>query len=187
MSRLSGKARYLPLLSTGLALLMMSLVSCASSGSPIDTGSSQGGVEGFKTPNPNLFTPTPKFPVFTIGAWPSSYTPQNNDTVTIYVLCRVQPTDMSGPGKPPDPPVSVHVEIHDPFTKTADGATDASGLATIPISFNIPLNKSGYPVRVYVSASYGNPPHTYNAETVFTANITQPPPATATPATTPTP
>src|SRR5262245_3575496 len=96
MSRWSGKARYLPLLLTGLGLLMMSLVSCASSGSPIDVGGSQGGVEGFKTPNPNLFTPTPRFPTFTIGAWPSNYTPQNNDTVIIYVLCRTQPPDMSG-------------------------------------------------------------------------------------------
>jgi hypothetical protein len=183
MSRLSGKARYLPLLLTGLGLLMMSLVSCASSNSPVDTGSSQGGVEGFKTPNPNLFTATPQFPTFTIGAWPSNYTPQNNDTVTIYVLCRVQPRDLSGPGQPPPypPGVSVHVEIHDPFTKSADGTTDASGLATIPISFSDP--KSGYPVRVYVSTSYGN--HTYNAETVFTPNVTEPPPATAVPSVTP--
>jgi len=183
MSRLSGKARYLPLLVIGLSLLTISLVACASSGAPIDTGSSQGGVEGFKTPNEILFTATPKFPVFTIGAWPSSYTPQNNDTVTIYVLCRAQPPDLSGPGLPPNPPVSVHVEITDPFTKSADGTTDASGLATIPIAFSDP--KSGYPVRVFVSALYKG--LTYNAETVFTPNVTQPPSPTTAPGTTATP
>jgi hypothetical protein len=179
MSRLPGGARRLTLLLIGLGLLSISLVACASSGSPTDSSSSDSGVEGFKTPNPNLYTPTPAFPAFTIGAWPSNYSPQNNDTVTIYVLCRVQPRDLNGPGQPPPypPGLSVHVEIHDPFTKSADGTTDASGLAAVPISFSDP--KSGYPVRVYVSASWQG--HTYNAETVFTPNVTQPPSPTVTP------
>jgi hypothetical protein len=121
-----------------------------------------------------------------MGAWPSNYSPANNDTVTIYVLCRIQPVDpntgnLNGPGLVASNQ-PIHVEIHDPFTKLADGTTDAHGLATIPISYSDP--KSGYPVRVYVSTSYGG--HTYNAETVFTPNVTLPPPPTATPATTPT-
>jgi hypothetical protein len=179
MSRLSGGARRIALLVIGLGLLTTSFVACASSGSPTDGSSPDSGVGGFKTPNPALFTPIPTFPAFTIGAWPSNYSPQNNDTVTIYVICRAQPSNLSSPPQPPNPPVNVHVEIHDPFAKTADGVTDASGLAAIPISFSDP--KSGYPVRVYVSAPYGG--RTYNAETVFTPNVTQPPPPTATPAT----
>ncbi len=179
---MSREARYVALLAVGFGLLTMSLVACASSGAPGASGASDSGVAGFKTPNPNLFTATASFPQFTIGAWPSTYSPQNNDTVTIYVICRIQPPDLSGPGQPAaNQPV--HVEVHDPFTKVADATTDVDGLATVPISFSDP--KSGYPVRVYVSSSWKG--HTYNAETLFTPNILQPPPATATPLTTATP
>lgn len=176
------KTSQFALLFVGFTLLALSLVACQSSNGQADNPSSNV-LSGFKTPNAGLFTPTPTFPPFTIGAWPSNYSPQNNDTVTIYVLCRVQPKDMSGPPTPPNPPISVHVSITDPFTKSADGTTDASGLAAIPIPFSD--SKSGYPVRVYVSTSYGG--HTYNAETAFTPNVTQPPPPTATGSTTPTP
>jgi hypothetical protein len=174
------KTSQFALLLIGFTLLALSLVACQSNNGSNDN--SAGNVlSGFKTPNTALFTATPNFPPFTIGAWPSNYSPQNNDTVTIYVLCRVQPSDMSSPPAAPNPPVSVHVSIADPFTKTADGTTDASGLAAIPISFSDP--QSGYPVRVYVSASWKG--ITYSAETDFTPNVTQPPPAT--PSTTATP
>lgn len=177
------RPEHFALLLIGFALLALSLVACQASDTSND-GASGGGdlLSGFKTPNATLFTPTPTFPPFTIGAWPSNYSPQNNDTVTIYVLCRVQ-KDMGGPPAAPNPPISVHVSISDPFTKSADGTTDSSGLAAIPISFSDP--RSGYPVRVYVSTNYGG--HTYNAETVFTPNVTQPPSPTGSPSTTVTP
>lgn len=173
-------ASRLGLLLVGLMLLALSLVACQSSDQS-NTGSSGDALSSFKTPNPGLFTPTATFPPFTIGAWPSNYSPQNNDTVTIYVLCRVQPADMSGPPTAPNPPVSVHISIADPFQQSADGKTDATGLAAIPISFSDP--KSGYPVRVSVSAAYKNV--TYNAETVFTPNVTQPPSPTVSVSATP--
>ncbi len=176
------KTSQFALLLIGFALLTLSLVACQSSNGSNDN-SSGNVLSGFKTPNAGLFTPTPTFPPFTIGTWPSNYSPQNNDTVTIYVLCRVQPADMSGPPTAPNPPVSVHVSITDPFVMSKDGTTDASGLAAIPIPFSDP--RSGYPVRVYVSTAYGG--RTYNAETAFTPNVTQPPPPTATASTTATP
>lgn len=180
MTRRTGQVG---LLLIGFILLALCLVACQTSNGSQDNSSGGDALAGFKTPNPGLFTPTPTFPPFTVGTWPSNYSPQNNDTVTIYVLCRVQPKDMSGPGTAPNPAISVHVSITDPFTKSADGTTDSTGLAAVPISFSDP--KSGYPVRVYVSTSWGG--HTYNAETAFTPDVTQPPPPTAAPSTTSTP
>jgi hypothetical protein len=177
---MSDQAKRFALLVMALSVLAVLLVACGSSG-PADYSSSGGGgvLDGFKTPNPALWTPTPTFPPFTIGAWPSNYSPLNNDTVTIYVLCRVQHADMS---QPPDPAASVpiHIDIQDPFTKSADGTTDAEGLAAIPMSFSDP--KTGYPVRVYVAGQWGG--KTWHAETFFTPAVETAP--TATPAPSPT-
>lgn len=177
-------AKQLVLLVIGCALLAVSLVACSGGGGGGGSGASGSGVDGFKTPNPHLFTPIATFPPFTIGAWPSNYSPANNDTVTIYVLCRTQQSDSNGNLNGPGQPAAqqpVHVEITNPFTKSADGTTDTDGLATVPISYSDP--QSGFPVRVYVSTSWHG--RTYNAETVFTPNVTQPPPPTATPSPTP--
>lgn len=179
-SGMSSRAKRFALLLIGLGLLAMSLVACAASASPNTNGSSDSGVGGFKTPNPGLFTPTPAFPPFTIGAWPSTYSPQNNDTVTIYVLCRIQ-SDMNGPPRAASG-IPVHVQVDTPINKGADGTTDTTGLAAIAISFNDP--QSGTPVRVDITAPYQG--HSYLAQTFFTPNVTQPLP-TATSAVTATP
>ena len=97
------------------------------------------------TPNPGQLTPTPTFPPFTVGTWPSNYSPNNKDSITIYVFCRVQPSDMAGPSKPPNS-LQVTVQVLDPVNKQFTGNTDNDGLAAVPITFDD--QQSGKPVVV---------------------------------------
>jgi len=158
-----------------LCVLAIALVACDSSPVP-GASNGNGVVPGFKTPNPGLFTPTPTFPPFTVGAWPSNYSPQKNDTVTIYVLCRVQIASMDKPSTPPSSALSVHLNVPD-LSKQADGNTDAEGLAAIPITYVGAA--TGKPVRVYISVTYKN--KVYTAETLFTPDVAHPPTPTVSP------
>jgi hypothetical protein len=158
-----------------LCVLAIALVACDSSPVP-GSSNGNGAVPGFKTPNPGLFTPTPTFPPFTVGAWPSNYSPQKNDTVTIYVLCRVQVASMNGPSTPPSSALSVHINAPD-LSKQADGSTDAEGLAAIPITYVGAA--TGKPVRVYISVTYKG--KVYTAETLFTPDVSHQPTPTANP------
>jgi hypothetical protein len=169
-----GRARQWMMAYIAFGVLSFSLVACQSS--PV-AGSSNGngGVPGFKTPNPGLFTPTPTFPPFTVGAWPSNYSPQKNDTVTIYVLCRIQVAAMDNPSNPAGS-VPVHVTVPD-LSKQADGVTDAEGLAAVPITFVGAA--TGKPVRVYIRVDYKG--KSYTAETLFTPDVTHQPTPTAAP------
>src|SRR5262249_31603640 len=99
-SFLSSQPKRFALLVMMLSFLGVCLVACTAGGSDLGDSGGDSGIDGFKTPNPLLWTATPTFGPFTVGAWPSNYTPQNNDTVTIYVLCRTQPKDMTKPGQP---------------------------------------------------------------------------------------
>jgi hypothetical protein len=157
-----------------LCAFSIALVACDST--PV-AGSSNGNgaVPGFKTPNPGLFTPTPTFPPFTVGAWPSNYSPQKNDTVTIYVQCRVQDATMNGPSQPSGT-LPVHVNVPD-LNKQADGNTDAQGLAAIPITYV--GAETGKPVRAYISVTYKG--KVYTAETLFTPDVMHQPSPTAAP------
>lgn len=156
-----------------LCVLAVGLVACDSG--PVAVSSNGNAVPGFKTPNPGLFTPTPTFPPFTVGAWPSNYSPQKNDTVTIYVLCRVQDATMTNPSQPSGT-LPVHVRAPD-LSKDATGSTDAQGLAAIPITYvGAPTGK---PVRVYVDVTYKG--KVYSAETLFTPDVNHPPTPTAGP------
>jgi len=176
-------AKRFGLLTVVLCLLGISLVACSSSDSPVAVGSSDNsGISGFKTPNANLWTPTPTFPPFTVGAWPSNYSPLLNDTVTIYVLCRTQ-QDMNNPPGVPSSPVTVHVQAGAPINKSADGTTDASGLAAVPLPFSLPQSAAGKPIEIAVNASYGG--KSYLAKTYFTAAVTTQPTPTPAPTSTP--
>lgn len=175
----SLQAKRFGLLMIVLCLLGISLVACSASDSPVAGSSDNSGINGFKTPNASLFTPTATFPPFTIGIWPSNYSPQNNDTVTIYVLCRTH-QDMNNPPAPAAQ-LSIHVQVYDPINKGADGKTDDTGLAAIPISFSDPL--SGRPVRVDATVTYGG--KGYLATTYFTPAVTTAPTATVAPTATP--
>ena len=160
-----------------LCMLAIGLVAC-DSGPVAGSSNGNGAVPGFRTPNPGLFTPTPTFPPFTVGASPSNYSPQKNDTVTIYVWCRVQDQTMNGPSTPPSGSLPVHVNVPD-LSKQADGNTDADGIAAIPITYvGAPTGK---PVRVYISVTYKG--KVYTAETLFTPDVSHP----ATPTVNPSP
>jgi hypothetical protein len=174
------------LLVAALVVVSVAFVACQATPPTPSVGASadSSGANVFRTPNPSLASPTPTFPPFTIGAWPSNYSPGNDDSVTIYVLCRVQ-KDMNNPPQPPNPPVTVTVLVGDPVGGTHTAVTDLDGLAAVNFSFTDP--QSGVPVVVSVSATYGN--QTYTAQTFFTpAPATKPSPSpSASPSTTATP
>lgn len=81
---------------TLLFLIAAILAACAAP-TVAGTTSTDNGINVFRTPNPNDASPTPTFPPFTVGAWPSNYSPANNEHMTIYVLCKSQPKNQSGP------------------------------------------------------------------------------------------
>jgi hypothetical protein len=160
-----------------LCMLAIALVACDSS-PVLGSSNGNGAVPGFKTPNPGLFTATPTFPPETMGAEPSNFSPQKNDTVTIYVWCRMQDQTMKTPDYPPPGTVQVHVSVPD-LGKQADGTTDAVGDAAIPITYvGAP---SGKPVRVYVTATFKGKPFANGAETLFTPDVSHPPTPSVTP------
>ncbi len=170
-------ARRFVILLAALSTLSVTLVACQVTGTN-STGSDTGATFSFTTPNPKSQTPTPTFPPFTVGAWPSNYSPQALDNITIYVLCRVQVASMSGPAQPP-PPLTVTIQIGAPINKTLTGKTDANGLAAIPLSLSDP--SPGTPVQVTVFVNWQN--QTYQNQTFFTPGATY----TPTPKSSPTP
>jgi hypothetical protein len=180
MHALSPRFRRAALALAALFILALGLVGCQQAPLP---GQGNNVQVQIITPNPGQLTPTPTFPPFTIGAWPSNYSPNNKDTITIYVLCRVQPASMAGPGTPPSPGLSVQVQVGAPVNQTYEGTTDAEGMAAI--TFNIDDSQSGLPVVVTAIVTYNG--QTYVAHTFFTPNPSaQPKPtpkgtATATP------
>jgi hypothetical protein len=175
------RARRFVTLLAAFAFLAVTLVACQVTGpnGGANKGSGGGGYT-FTTPNPASQSPTPKFPTFTIGAWPSNYSPQPLDNITIYVLCRVQTANMSSPATAPNPLV-VTVQINAPINQSYKGTTDANGLAAIPVSFSDP--KPGTPVQVTVYATYGGT--TYSNTTFFTPGATLKPSPTPTGSVTP--
>jgi hypothetical protein len=172
-------ARRFAILLAALSTLSVTLVACQVTGTGSGAGSDTNSAFTFTTPNPKSQSPTPAFPVFTIGAWPSTYSPQALDNITIYVLCRVQNPSMTGPASPPPGPLTVTVQVKDPINKVLTGKTDATGLAAIPLSFTDPT--PGTPVQVTVYANYQN--KSYYNQTFFTPGATY----TPTPKSSPTP
>ncbi len=163
-------ARRAALALLAFCMLPIALVGCQQGALP---GQSNGNTQiQIVTPNPGQRTPTPTFPPFTVGTWPSNFSPNNQDTITIYVLCRVQPASMAGPGTPA-PGLAVQVQVLDPINQSYQGTTDNDGMAAI--TFPINDSHSGTPVVVNVSVTYNG--QTYVAHTFFTPN----PGATPTP------
>jgi hypothetical protein len=176
---MSVYVKRLGLLAVALVSLSISLAACAVGQSSSSSPSLAPGIS-FVTPDPAQASPTPSFPPFTIGAWVSNYSPNQNDTVTIYVLCRVQDPTMQTPSVPPPTPVHVRVAL-DQLGAVLEGDTDKDGIAAISYTFNDP--NTGQPVDITVTASYQG--HPYIARTFFTPGINIVP--TATPGGTPGP
>ena len=168
-------ARRFALLFIAMSVLSVTLVACQVSGASVGGGSNTGSGLNFTTPNPSKLSPTPTFPPFTIGAWPSNYSPQALDNITIYVLCRVQSSTMAGPATPPNP-LTVTVLVDTPINKTLTATTDANGLATVPLSFSDP--NPGTPVVVTVYATWNG--QVFRNQTFFTPGATNTPTPAAT-------
>lgn len=156
---MSVHAKRFALLIIAFGVIAVSLVACQTP----NVGTDSSNTILIPTPNSANVTPTPKFPVFTIGAWPSNFAPQLNDTVTIYVVCRVQDPSMQGPSHPP-PSLTVIINVGAPINQQFSVRTGADGYATKAFSFNDPT--PGQPVIVGISTVYSGTP--YNAQTFFT-------------------
>ena len=173
------QARRFAILVVALSVLSVALVACQATALPGGGGAATGKSLTFSTPID--VSPTPTFPAFTIGAWPSNYSPNNPDTITIYVICRVQDPTMQTPAKPPNPGVPVTIFVQGAINQTFTATTGADGIATAQVAFSDP--NPGVPVIVQVSAPYQN--HTYINQTFFTPGATFTPTPSVSPGTTP--
>jgi hypothetical protein len=155
------QARRFALLIVALGIIATSLVACQTPSSANSGGSN---AILIPTPNASNLTPTPKFPPFTIGAWPSDFSPDLNGTLTIYVVCRVQDQSMQGPSHPPPAGQPINVSIGNPVSQNFNVRTGADGYAVVTFNYNDP--NPGQPVIVNVSAVWNGA--TYNGQTFFT-------------------
>lgn len=162
---MSKQAKRIGLLSVALVVMAFSLVACqlpASTGGSSNTTSN--GAILLPTMDTTNVSPTPAYPPFTVGAWPSNFSPNNNDTVVIYVICRVQDPSMQGPSKPPPTPLQVNIFVGGGIGQGYSGTTGKDGIAAIPVTFNV--TQAGQPIVVNVTVSYNG--KTYKAQTFFT-------------------
>ncbi|HEX8995261.1 MAG TPA: hypothetical protein VF812_04470 [Ktedonobacterales bacterium] len=172
------QARRYILMVVALSVLSVALVACQATAV---TGSGNSGGPSFTLTTPGAGSPTPTFPEFTIGAWPSNYSPGNPDTITIYAICRKQDTTMMTAPQPPNPGVTVTFLIGSPINQTATGTTGSDGIATAQVAFSDP--NPGTPVIVTVTTSYNG--QTYTNTTFFTPGATFTPTPSVNPNTTP--
>lgn len=161
------------LLVMALVTLTISLVACESSPGTNSPTSGNGSGAPLTNAGGISVSPTPTFPPFTIGAWPSDRSPGVNDTITIYVLCRVQDPTMKGPSTPAAGQ-KIQINVLDPINQGLQGTTDAQGYAAVSVTFNDP--KPGTPVVVQVSTVWNG--KTYTNESFFTPGATFKPTAT---------
>lgn len=179
---MSQMAKRVALIALAIGVLGAALVACASPAPPAaPAASGGGGVNAFHTPNPALQSPTPGFPAFTVGAWPSDYSPAANGTVTIYVVCRIQDPSMSGPPRPAAGQV-VTINVGSPLNLAQNVTTDNSGLGNW--QFTIVDKQNGQPVVVTVTTNFQG--KTYTANTFFTPSPVAPPSPSASPSGSPT-
>jgi hypothetical protein len=166
----STQAKRIGLLVLALAFMATVLVACT--GGPVAVNPNAGGGNlTFQTPDTAQNTATPTFPPFTVGAWVSNYSPNINDSITIYVICRVQDTaNMTNPPHPPAPGLKVSLILSGPINASLDGSTGADGIAAIPYVVNDPY--VGQPVTIVVHVTYGG--QTYRAATFFTSGPSTP-------------
>ena len=172
------------LLLVAVAVLAVAFAACSAPATPAGAlpGAGSGNVNGFHTPNPTDGSPTPAFSPFTIGAWPSNYSPGASDTVTIYVVARIQDQTMLTPPRPA-PGLTIDFIAGDPVRQSGSGQTGPDGIATWTLTFKD--QPPGIPVTVSINTSYNQ--QQYHAETFFTPGVNIAPTPTPPPGSTPTP
>lgn len=173
------QARRFIIMVAALSVLSVALVACQATA--VTGGGATGGAGSFTLTTPGAGSPTPTFPPFTIGAWPSNYSPGNPDTITIYVICRVQDKTMMTAPQPPNPGVAVTILVGAPINQSATVTTGTDGIAATQVAFSDPT--PGTPVIVQVTAQYNNV--SYTNQTFFTPGATFTPTPSAAPNTTP--
>ncbi len=160
---MSHMAKRVALIALAFGVLAAGLAACASPAPPTPPATGGGGVNAFHTPNPALQSPTPAFPAFTIGAWPSDYSPAAGGTVTIYVVCRIQDPSMGSAPRPAAGQV-VTINVGPPLNLAQNVTTDNAGLGNW--QFTVVDNQNGQPVVVTVTTNFQG--KTYTANTFFT-------------------
>ncbi len=164
-----SQAKRIGLLALALTLMAMLLVACTAG--PVAVSPNVGGGNlSFQTPDTAQNTATPTFPLFTVGAWVSNYSPGTNDSITIYVICRVQDPTMATPPHPPAPGLQVRIILIGPINGSLTGATGTDGIAAIPYVLNDPY--VGQPVTIIAHVTYGG--KDYAAQSFFTSAPTTP-------------
>lgn len=175
----------LGLLLVSFLLIGIAVVACATpqGSTPYNSGSNGGNV--FQTPS-SPSSPTPAFPGFTVGAWPSNYSPGNTGTLTIYVICRIQDPSMQTP-----PKAAANVTVELTFTPAGNASvnipamsaqTGGDGIAAFTFQFSDPT--SGVPIVVQAVAIFNGV--SYPAQTFFTPNPEAKPTPSATSSPSPT-
>jgi len=144
-------SRRWALLLLALATLLVALVACEAPNNAPPASSGNTGAIIISTPAGASSSPTPVFPPFTIGAWPSDTTPDSSATITIYVICQMQDPSMTTPSKPAIG-VKVRVSILDPINQTFTKTTGKDGIATVNVNFKD--SHPGQPVTVNVSTTW---------------------------------
>ena len=180
---MSQRMKRFALLLVAVAVLAVAFAACSAPATPAGAlpGAGSGNVNGFHTPNPTDGSPTPTFSPFTIGAWPSNYSPGTSDTVTIYAIARIQDPTMLTPPRPA-PGVTITFIAQDPVNQTGSAQTGPDGIATWTLTFKD--SPAGKPVTVDVSTTYLQQPH--DAQTFFTPGVNLGPTPTPKPGSTPT-
>jgi hypothetical protein len=163
-----SNTQRLGLLLVSFLLITMAVAACATSQAPTSYNSNSSGNQ-FQTPV-SLSSPTPPFPGFTVGTWPSNYSPSNTGSLTIYVICRIQDPSMQTP-----PRAAANVPVVLTFQPAGPAAvnigamtatTGQDGIAAFTFQFTDPT--SGVPIIVQATATYQGV--SYTAQTFFTPN-----------------
>src|SRR5690242_8946027 len=164
------------LLLVAVSVLAVAFAACSTPTAPAGAlpGAGSGNVNGFHTPNPTDGSPTPTFSPFTIGAWPSNYSPGTSDTITIYAIARIQDQTMLTPPRPA-PGVTVNFIAEDPVNQNGSAQTGPDGIATWTLTFKD--RPAGIPVTVDINTSYNQ--QSYGAQTFFTPGVNIGPTPTA--------
>src|SRR5437879_13633474 len=105
MGPIEAPAKRYALLAVACALIAVVFVACAAPATAVTPNTDTGGGNGvnvFRTPSAP--TPPTPFPEFTIGAWPSNYSPNNTDNITISVRSKTQDPKLT---KLPQPPLNI--------------------------------------------------------------------------------